>query len=63
MSTGRGLLGYDGAGWQDIRELDRGALRQRVHVVPQESFLFAGSLAANLHLNAPDATDEQLLEA
>jgi ATP-binding cassette, subfamily B, bacterial len=63
VSTGRVLLGYDGAGWQDIRELDLGALRQRVHVVPQESFLFAGSLAANLRLNAPDATDEQLLEA
>ncbi|EJF73659.1 ABC transporter ATP-binding protein [Pseudomonas sp. Ag1] len=63
VSTGRVLLGHDGAGWQDIRELDLGALRQRVHVVPQESFLFAGSLAANLRLNAPDATDEQLLEA
>ena len=63
VSTGRVLLGNDGAGWQDIRELDLGALRQRVHVVPQESFLFAGSLAANLRLNAPDATDEQLLEA
>ena len=63
VSTGRVLLGYDSTGWQDIRELDLGALRQRVHVVPQESFLFAGSLAANLRLNAPDATDEQLLEA
>jgi ABC-type multidrug transport system fused ATPase/permease subunit len=63
VSAGRVLLGHDDAGWQDIRELDLGALRQRVHVVPQESFLFAGSLAANLRLTAPDATDEQLLEA
>lgn len=63
VSAGRVLLGDDDAGWQDIRELDLRALRQRVHVVPQESFLFAGSLAANLRLTAPDATDEQLLEA
>ncbi|MBK5437781.1 ABC transporter ATP-binding protein [Pseudomonas sp. TH32] len=63
VSAGRVVLGDDDAGWQDIRELDLGALRQRVHVVPQESFLFAGSLAANLRLTAPDATDEQLLEA
>ncbi|NVZ84539.1 ABC transporter ATP-binding protein [Pseudomonas yamanorum] len=63
VSAGRVLLGNDDAGWQDIRELDLGSLRQRVHVVPQESFLFAGSLAANLRLTAPDATDEQLHEA
>lgn len=63
VSAGCVLLGNDDAGWQDIRELDLGSLRQRVHVVPQESFLFAGSLAANLRLTAPDATDEQLHEA
>jgi len=63
VSAGRLLLGSDHAGWQDIRQLDLGPLRQRVHVVPQESFLFAGSLAANLRLTAPHATDAQLHEA
>lgn len=63
VSAGRLLLGSDHAGWQDIRQLDLGPLRQRVHVVPQESFLFAGSLAANLRLTAPYATDAQLHEA
>lgn len=63
VSAGRLLLGSDNSGWQDIRDLQLGPLRQRVHVVPQESFLFAGSLAANLRLTAPAATDEQLREA
>ncbi|NWA70248.1 ABC transporter ATP-binding protein [Pseudomonas reactans] len=63
VTAGRLLLGSDSAGWQDIRELQLGPLRKRVHVVPQESFLFAGTLAANLRLSAPAATDEELREA
>ncbi|NMX60573.1 ABC transporter ATP-binding protein [Pseudomonas sp. WS 5059] len=60
VSAGRVLLGSAQDGWQDIRSLNLAQLRRRVHVVPQESFLFAGSLAANLRLSAPSATDEQL---
>ena len=60
VSGGRLLLGSDSAGWQDIRDLDLGQLRRRVHVVPQESFLFSDTLAANLRLTAPGASDEQL---
>lgn len=63
VTAGRLLLGSDASGWQDIRELQLGPLRRRVHVVPQESFLFAGTLAANLRLTAPDASDEQLRKA
>jgi ATP-binding cassette subfamily B protein len=63
VTAGRVLLGSDASGWQDIRELQLGPLRQRVHVVPQESFLFAGTLAANLRLTAPSATDAQLRDA
>lgn len=63
VTAGRLLLGSDANGWQDIRDLQLGPLRQRVHVVPQESFLFAGTLAANLRLTAPAATDEQLRAA
>jgi len=60
ISAGRLLLGSDSAGWHDIRQLDLGQLRRRVHVVPQESFLFSDTLAANLRLCAPQASDEQL---
>ena len=63
VTAGRLLLGSDANGWQDIRDLQLGPLRQRVHVVPQESFLFAGTLAANLRLTAPAATEEQLRAA
>ncbi|GLV23303.1 ABC transporter ATP-binding protein [Sphingobium sp. TomMM35A] len=56
-------IGSDEAGWQDVRASDLRELRRRVHVLPQESFLFSDSLAANLRLCAPDATDAQLREA
>lgn len=53
-------LGSSRTGWQDVRTLDLDALRRRVHVVPQESFLFSDTLAVNLRLAAPDASDETL---
>ncbi|MGC4252389.1 MAG: ABC transporter ATP-binding protein [Sphingobium sp.] len=60
---GRVELGSDAQGWQDIRSADLRELRRRVHVLPQESFLFSDTLAANLRLCAPDATEAELLEA
>ena len=63
VAQGRVLLGNAQSGWQDIRDLELRDLRRRVHVLPQESFLFADSLAANLRLSAPDASDPQLLQA
>jgi ABC-type multidrug transport system fused ATPase/permease subunit len=54
------LIGSENEGWHDVRDLDLGRLRERVHVVPQESFLFSDTLAANLRLSAPHATDENL---
>ncbi|MBU3077696.1 ABC transporter ATP-binding protein [Sphingomonas quercus] len=56
-------IGSDEAGWRDVRDLDLAALRRRVHVLPQESFLFSDTLAANLRLTAPDADDARLYEA
>ena len=38
-------------------------LRRRVAMVPQTVNLFTGTLAENLRIAAPDATDDQLLEA
>ncbi|MFJ4259335.1 ABC transporter ATP-binding protein [Pseudomonas monteilii] len=56
-------VGSDTAGWQDVRDLDLADLRRRVQVLPQESFLFSDSLAANLRMAAPQASDAQLREA
>ena len=61
--AGRVAIGNDAAGWVDVREVPLADLRRRVHVVPQESFLFSDSIAANLRLSAPKATDEELLQA
>lgn len=56
-------LGSDEQGWQDVRGVDLHALRRRVHVLPQESFLFSDTLAANLRLCAADADDRELNDA
>ena len=56
------LLGAE-SDWQDLRDLDLGRLRERVHVVPQESFLFSDTLSANLRLGAPQASEDDLREA
>lgn len=60
---GRVEIGSDASGWLDVRTANLRQLRSRVHVLPQESFLLSDTLAANLRLCAPDATDEQLVEA
>jgi ATP-binding cassette subfamily B protein len=57
------LIGSDALGWHDVRELELSDLRRRVHVLPQESFLFSDTLAANLRLAAPDATEDELHQA
>ncbi len=57
------LIGSDKAGWHDIAALDFKRLRERVHVVPQETFLFSDTLAANLRLAAPNATEAELRHA
>lgn len=47
----------------DVRELKTSWLRQQMAVVPQQTLLFAGTVADNLRLGAPDATGEALLDA
>jgi ABC-type multidrug transport system fused ATPase/permease subunit len=61
-SAGTVRLGRDGH-WTDARALDLHALRRRVHLVPQDTFLFADTLANNLRMASPDASDAQLHEA
>ncbi|MGE0598804.1 MAG: ABC transporter ATP-binding protein [Dehalococcoidia bacterium] len=55
-----GAVLFDGV---DIRELDPQILWQRVGVVPQKPYLFAGTVASNLRYGKPDATDEEIWTA
>jgi ATP-binding cassette subfamily B protein len=48
---------------QDIRELSLPALRQAVSTAFEDPTLFSMSVAENLRLGRPDATDEQLAQA
>jgi ATP-binding cassette subfamily B protein len=61
--SGEVAIGSDDVGWLDVQDVANQNLRKRVHIVPQESFLFSDTLAANLRLSNPNATEEQLLEA
>ena len=55
-----GSIRIDG---QDIRELSLPALRQAVATAFEDPTLFSMSVAENLRLGRPDATDEQLAQA
>ncbi len=47
----------------DLREVSLHSLRRQLGVVPQEPFLFAGTLRDNLAFARPDAADEEIAEA
>ncbi len=47
----------------DVRHQDLEALRNRMAAVPQEVQLFSGTIAENLRVAKPGATDEELVEA
>lgn len=48
---------------QDIREMPLEKLRHRLALIPQQAFLFAGTIADNLRHGYPEATEEQLWRA
>ncbi len=48
---------------RDIRRLDLSQYRQQIGLVPQEPFLFIGTVADNIRYGRPDATDEDVLQA
>jgi ATP-binding cassette subfamily B protein len=47
----------------DLRDVTLDSLRRQLGVVPQEPFLFAGSLRYNIAFARPDATDVEVWEA
>jgi ATP-binding cassette subfamily B protein len=55
-----GQLLVDGV---DVRSADPQQLRSRIGLVPQQAYLFTGTVASNLRYGRPDATDAQLWEA
>ncbi|WP_067435444.1 ABC transporter ATP-binding protein [Nocardioides jensenii] len=47
----------------DVRDLDPETLWHRIGLVPQQAFLFSGTVASNLRHGKPDATDAELWRA
>ncbi|MBY6410731.1 ABC transporter ATP-binding protein [Rhodococcus sp. BP-252] len=47
----------------DVRNLDEETLRRHVVMVTQESFLFSGTIADNIRLGKPSATDAEVAAA
>ena len=47
----------------DLRTADTDSLREHIVVVPQEGFLFAGTVADNIRLAKPKATDADIRQA
>ncbi len=48
---------------RNIRSLDLGQYRLQIGLVPQEPFLFAGTVADNIRYGRPEATDEDVAGA
>jgi ABC-type multidrug transport system fused ATPase/permease subunit len=47
----------------DLRDVTEHSLRSQLGVVPQESFLFSGTIRDNIAFGRPDATDDEVEEA
>ena len=55
-----GRLTIDGV---DLNDVTQASLRRQLGVVPQEGFLFAGTVAENIAFGRPDATSEEIVRA
>ncbi|CAA9503862.1 MAG: Heterodimeric efflux ABC transporter, permease/ATP-binding subunit 2 [uncultured Solirubrobacteraceae bacterium] len=47
----------------DLREVSARSLRSQMGIVPQEAFLFSGTIADNIGFGRPDVTDEEIRAA
>jgi ABC-type multidrug transport system fused ATPase/permease subunit len=56
----RGAVLVDG---HDLRDVTQESLRAQLGIVPQEGFLFSGTIGENIAFGRPDATDEEIREA
>ena len=55
-----GRIAIDG---HDLRDVTQESLRRQLGIVPQEGFLFAGSVRENILFGRPDATPEEVAAA
>ena len=55
-----GTVSVDG---HDLREISARSLRRRLGIVPQEGFLFSGSVRENVAFGRPEASEEEILAA
>jgi ABC-type multidrug transport system fused ATPase/permease subunit len=55
-----GRITIDGV---DLREVKQESLRRQLGIVPQEGFLFAGTVRENIAFGRPDATPEEIVSA
>jgi ABC-type multidrug transport system fused ATPase/permease subunit len=56
----QGRITIDG---HDLRNVTQESLRRQLGIVPQEGFLFAGTVRENIAFGRPDATDEDVAAA
>jgi ABC-type multidrug transport system fused ATPase/permease subunit len=56
----RGRVLVDG---NDLRDLSSTCLRSQLGIVPQEGFLFSGTVRENIAFGRPDASDEEIVAA
>jgi ABC-type multidrug transport system fused ATPase/permease subunit len=47
----------------DLRDVSSTSLRSQMGIVPQEAFLFSGTIAENIAFGRPDAQEQQIREA
>src|SRR5262249_4922159 len=50
-------------GGVDLRDCTLGSLRRRIAMLPQEGHLFSGTIADNVRLARPEASDDEVLRA
>jgi ABC-type multidrug transport system fused ATPase/permease subunit len=55
-----GRITIDG---HDLRDVTQASLRRQLGIVPQEGFLFAGTVTENIAFGRPDATPEEVVRA
>jgi ABC-type multidrug transport system fused ATPase/permease subunit len=56
----QGVVRVDG---YDLRKVRQGSLREQLGIVPQEGFLFSGTVWENIAFGRPSATDEEVRAA
>jgi ATP-binding cassette subfamily B protein len=55
-----GVVRVDG---HDLRDLNSAALRSQLGIVPQEGFLFSGTIGENVAFGRPDASEDEIDDA